>query len=511
MTVVPPSLRAVGLLAALAGMKLLIPWIADFVSGYGIFRDEYYYLACGQRLDFGYVDHPPLIALVAALTHTVLGDSLFALHLLPTLAGAGMVVLTGLMAWELGGGRFAQALAGLIVVVAPIYWVVNGFLSTIPFDHFFFVLLAYLVIRLVKSDDPRWWPAIGLVIGLGLENKHNFLFLTAGVVAGILLTAQRRWLRNRWFWGGVAVAMLLALPHFLWQAQHGWPLLEFARNAGSKNVGVDVLGFVGQQVVVVHPLTLPIWGAGLVYYLRGAGSVYRILGLMYLIPALILLATGAARADYLTPTYPMLFAAGAVVTEQWLARRRSAWARPVLAGGLLLSGAALAPFFVAILPAVWLVSYQQALGISPPQQERGKTAEIPQYFADRLGWEGLVATIAEVYQSLPAADRAHTTILTVNYGEAAAINYYGARYGLPAAVSGHNNYYLWGPGPAWGSAVISLGIPTARLNGLFNEVRQAALITCDYCTSEENTLPVYVSRRPQLPIDQAWPLLKHYN
>jgi 4-amino-4-deoxy-L-arabinose transferase-like glycosyltransferase len=256
------------LLLGIAGTKALLHVVANAVYGYGYFRDELYYIACSERLALGYVDHPPLIAFVTLLARTLLGDSLVALRLLPALAGAGVAVLAGLMARRLGGGLWAQGIAALSAVVPPVYLATTNLLSTIPFDHFFWALCGYLVLRLLQADEPRLWLAVGIVLGIGGLNKHNIVLLGAGLAVGLALTPAREHLRTRWPWLGGLIALGLVLPHLIWQVAHGWPVLEFASNAATgKDVRMSPPEFLTEQVVGLHPVTLPVWLAGLGYYL----------------------------------------------------------------------------------------------------------------------------------------------------------------------------------------------------------------------------------------------------
>jgi hypothetical protein len=499
-------------LAAFALVKVVLHVAVNAFSGYGYFRDEFYYLVCAERLALGHVDHPPLIAFLTAAMRGLLGDSLVAIRLLPALAGAGAIVLAGLMARELGGRTFAQALAALAAFIPPVYLATSGILSTIPYDHFLWALCAYLVLRRLTTGDPRYWLGIGAVVGLGLVTKNNFTFLALGLAGGVLLTPVRRDLRGRWLWLGVLIAGLIVAPYLLWQVQHGWPTLEFVRNAAEKNARVDPLDFVLNQILAMHPLTLPIWLTGLIYYLGPwAGGRYRLLGYMYVIPCLLLAATGSARADYLTPAYVMLFAGGAVVIERAYARWRQRWLAPATLAALAVAGVAFLPGSLPVLPPEQLSRFAQAVGLTEASMERGKSAPLPQYFADRFGWEELTATVDRIYRSLPPEEQARAAILTGNYGEAGAIHHFGRRAGLPPTISGHNTYYLWGPGDATGEVAIVVGIRDVDgLRRSFERVEQAATFTCDYCMSYENDMPIYIVRRPTLPIAEAWPQVKHY-
>ncbi|MGI8857352.1 MAG: ArnT family glycosyltransferase [Thermomicrobiales bacterium] len=491
----------------------LLHLISNLFFRYGYFRDEFYYLVCGDHLAFGYVDHPPLIAVIARVTRTLLGDSIVAIRLPSALAHAGLVVFTGLMARELGGRRFAQVLACLCAVIAPVYLIGGNMLSTIPFDQFWWTLCAYFAVRLITTEDPRYWLAIGATVGIGLETKHNMVFLACGIAVGVLLTSNRRYLRSRWLWYGAAIAVGLALPNMLWEVANGWPTLEFVRNAaGGKNAHVSPIGFLANQILVLHPLTLPVWLIGLVVCFRTPR--YRLLGCLYLVPMLMLMATQSARADYLAPAYPALLAVGAVAIARWAEQRQWRWAVPATLVPLAITGVLLMPIGLPILSPAKMAAYSARLtgaGVNDPSREQGKTAQLPQYFADQFGWPELTAEVARVYTSLPPADQSKAVIFTENYGEAAALTFFGSPYHLPMTISGHNNYYLWGPGAATGDVVIVVGDqdPT-DLRQSFRDVTQAGVTRCTYCIDYENHTPIFVAREPIKPIGAIWSTVKHY-
>lgn len=477
------------------------------IGRYGWFRDELYYIACGERLAFGYVDHPPLIALIARLARTLFGESILAARLPSVLAGAAVILLAGRLVRELGGGRFAQALAALCVVVAPVYLFVFHTLSMNSFDVLFWTLGALVVARILNTGNPRLWLLFGLVCGLGLENKHSLLFFGFGVFAGLLLTPERKQFREPWIWIGGAVAVLLFLPHLFWQMQHGWPTAEFVRNATAhKNVALSPLAFFVEQVMQMHPLTFPIWLAGLVWLFRSTRSRYRVLGWTYVAAFLVLISQNS-KAYYLAPAYPPLFAAGAVAIETWTHRWRF---RPLLPILLLLGGAATAPLTLPLLPVESFSRYVRALGIGMSAGERHEMGTLPQHYADMHGWEEMVAEVARVYQSLPEDERSKAGIYAQNYGEAGAVDLLGRKYSLPKASSGHNNYFLWGPQGS-GDVLIIIGGDPEDHRQAFRDVQQAGEIRCGLCMPYENDQPVWIARGLKAPIELIWPMTKHFD
>ena len=478
-----------------------------FIGRYGWFRDEFYYIACGERLAFGYVDHPPLVALIARVTRELLGGSILAARLPSVLAGAAVIFLAGRIARELGGGRFAQGLAALCALVAPVYLFAFHVLSMNSFDILFWTLGAWVVVRIVNTGDPKLWLLFGLVCGLGLQNKHSVLFFGFGVFAGLLLTPERRHFRDPWIWLGGLISALLFLPHLLWQVWNDWPTAEFVRNATAhKNVALSPVEFFTEQIMQMHPLTVPVWLAGLGWMLlTRSGKPYRALGWAYLASFAVLVSQNS-KAYYLAPAYPLLFAAGATALESWMRWKVLRVAVPVL---LLAGGAVTAPLVVPILPKADLVRYIRSLGIEMSAGERHEMGALPQHFADMHGWEEMVAEVARVYRSLPPEERAVAGIYGQNYGEAGAVDLLGEKHGLPKASSGHNNYFLWGPQGS-GEILIIIGGDAEEHRQAFRDVRQAGKIHCGSCMPYENDQPVWIAHGLKAPIEQIWPMTKSY-
>lgn len=479
------------------------------IGRYGYFRDELYYLACSRHLAWGYVDHPPLSIALLALVRVTLGESLVAIRLLPALAGAATLYLAARIARELGGGRYAQALAALATLAAPQFLGVNGFYSMNSFDILLWPLAALLLLKCLADDRPGRWLLLGLVIGLGIENKLSMLWLAAGFFAGLAVTRPRA-LLTKGPWITATVAALLALPHVLWQAAHGWPTLEFIRNATEhKMVKASPLSFLKGQVLVMNPLSVAVWGTGLVAAIRGRSDPRgRVLGVAYLAVAAILLGSRSAKAEYLTPAYTMLFAAGAVAIERTLTQAALRWLRVAIPVAIAALAVVLLPFALPVLSVDAFVRYSRAIGITPPQSERQKVAELPQHYADMFGWEDMASTVADVYRSLPPEDRARAAIVTQNYGEAGAIDLFGRRLGLPNAISGHNSYWMWGYGAWKGDVLVIVGGSREDYARVFETVEPAATIRCEHCMPYERDLPVYVARRLKVSLEEYWRLEK---
>ncbi|HEV2461554.1 MAG TPA: glycosyltransferase family 39 protein, partial [Ktedonobacterales bacterium] len=335
---------------ALLAYLALVSLVAHLLvaGNYGYFRDELYYMADGRHLAVGYVDQPALIGWLAALVHVTLGDSLVAIHIIPAVAGACLVFVTGLIARELGGGRVAQPLAALGTLTTIVFMATASIFSMDILDALWWALGAYVVVRLIQRDQPRLWLIFGLIAGVGLLTKLTMLFFGFGLVVALLIT-RRSEFRSRWIWLGGAIAFAFLLPYLIWNAANGFPTVDFWRHYGGLSGGGPI-GFLGNQFLAMNPLTLPLSLGGLYFYFRTpAGKPYRVLGLTYVV-LYVLLTLINAKSYFLAPAYSMLYAGGAVAVERaaWVARR--AWVKPAYVVALALSGLFLAPLAMPLLP-----------------------------------------------------------------------------------------------------------------------------------------------------------------
>jgi hypothetical protein len=500
---------ATGLLLGLAAAKIILQFAG--IRSYGFFRDELYYMACGEHLAWGYVDQPPLIALVAWVARHLFGHSIVGLRIFPVLAGAAVVFFTGILARELGGGRLAQSLAAVSILFAPAFLAFDSFFSMNAFEPLFWLLCAWLVVRIIKGASPKLWLAFGIVAGLGLENKHTMLVFGFALAAGLLLAGEWRLFRSKWIWMGAGVAILLFLPNLVWEARNGWPQIEVVRNAQLyKNIPVTPFSFLAEQIVFLSPVVFPLWLGGLVWYFRSPEARrFRFLGWTYPIVLAIFVTLGG-KSYYALPIYPILFAAGGVMLERFAepGKRR----RMVIAYGavIVVAGFVALPFGVPVLPVNTFLRYSRVLPYSSlAKTERDALlAPLPQLYADMFGWKGMADTVAKVYYALPASDRANCAILGGNYGETGAIDYYGPALGLPKAIGGHNSYFYWGPRGYSGVCVIIFGERSGEFIKLFGDVHQAATIVSPHAMPNEQSVPVYVCRKPSAPLDVLWPHFK---
>jgi hypothetical protein len=503
------ELVPVGLMAALNFVMHLIA-----VNGFGIFRDELYYIACSDHPAFGYVDQPPLSILILKLVRLVFGDGLPALRLLPALGSAVFVFLAGLIARELGGKKFAMFLASLAAFAATGNMFIFHIYSMNFLDLLFWQAAVFVLIKIIKTGRERLWLFFGLIVGLGFENKISILILAFGLGIGILLTRHRRLLKSRSLWLGAGLAALLILPYVLWNATHGAPALEFMRNARLyKNVQNSPLGFLIDQVAYNNPLTIFIWLPGLAYFLFSkAGRTWRFFGWAYLaIFGLFLFQNG--KDYYMAGMYPVLFAGGAILIESWTAAGAKRLLRPALAALLLVSAVLLMPMTLPILSAPKTVDYYKTIGYSR-NQERLALSVLPQHFADEFGWKDVASTFAGIYKTLSPEEQAHCVVFVRNYGEAAAIDFFGPSLGLPKAACGHNNYWLWGP-PDWNpTTMIVLGDSKDVQKSLddlkpyFDEVTLAGALSVPLGMPYENGRPIFIGRGLKGSLRDIWPRQK---
>jgi hypothetical protein len=473
---------------------------------YGYFRDELYYAACGQHLAWGYLDHAPLAPWLARLTRTLFGDSLYSLRLFPALAAGAKTFLAGWIARQLGGKSFAQFLAALAVLLAPIYLTFDTFFSMNAFEPVIWMAGASVVISILSGGSPRLWLVFGLIGGLGLLNKHSMLFFGSGLALGLLVTPARSQFTQKWIWLGALVAVALFYPNLRWEIHNGWPTFAlFHAVMASKYTIVPAWQYVAQQGLLTHPLATPIWLGGLWYLWRDpTGKRFAPLAWMYIaILAEMLLLHG--KIYYLAPVYGILLGAGAVWFESRVIPRADSWWRTGTLGLLTVGGLVAAPLAMPILPVQMAIRYCRFWDVQSVHVENVPQSDLPQIFADMFGWQEQAAAVAKVYSALPASERTVARIAAYNYGEAGAIDYFGARLGLPGAISGHNQYGLWGPGGASGEVVVAIGFSREQLSRFFDDIRPAVTISPRYALPEESLLTVYVCRRPKAHLDAMWP------
>jgi len=485
---------------------------------YGIFRDELYYLDCARHLQWGYVDQPPLIAFLAWLERHLTGDSLYSIRFLPALAGGITIWLTGRLARILGADAFGQSLAALAVFLSGSFLTMFHILTMNAFEPLLWTTAAYLIVRIIQTGDQKLWVWFGLLCGVGILNKWSMLFFGCGAAIGLVLTRERRALRHRWIWLGLALAMLIWLPNVVWNIQHHWPFLELMANvrASGRDVTRGPIPFLIDQAFDMNILSAPIWIAGVLWLFWGrekkAGGErgrYRVIGWTYLF-LLIYFIAARGKSYYLFPIYPVLFAAGGVAIAQWTAGS-ARLLRPIYTAGLIFSGAFFAPYAMPILSPEGFIHYQQALHLAPTQFEHSPNGPLnQQIFADMFGWDDMVREVAHSYWSLPAWIREKTAIAASNYGEAGAVDFFGPKYGLPNAISGHQTYWFWGPGNYTGQSMLILGDSDRRASQLCENYDVVGHVANPYSRLDEH-FDIYWCHPLRWSLQQLWPQAKHFD
>jgi len=484
------------------------------LQNYGLHRDEFLYIAMRGHLAWGYLEGPPFIAIIAKLSNMLFGHSVAAYRLFPALFSAGLVLLIGLITRELGGKRFAQGFAAAMFVFSPAFLRTGSLLMPNVFEHFWVGLAVYLVLKILNSENPRYWILLGLVAGLGLLTKYTVLLFIFSLGLAFFITHQRRQLAGKGPWLSLGLALLLFFPNLLWQHAHAWPVAEHLRTlAETQLANVQPGSFLTMQLLVLS-WAAPFVVAGLLFLLLSPQMrTYRVFGWFYLITlAALLLLNG--KFYYLLPVYPVLFAAGAVYVEQRLAAHSHfGWVKAVAVAVVILGNLPGIPYGLPILRPPAMRNYGLYMAEhfhlqEPLRWEDGKLHLLPQDYADMLGWENMVATVAEVYRDLRPEYRPKCAILAANYGEAGAIDFYRQKFGLPAPICAHGSYSLWGPGQATGELVIAVGVEERLLERYFERTEVMALATEDL--ARETVVPIYFCQNPKRPLTAIWPELAEH-
>jgi hypothetical protein len=495
------------IILAFAAAVFLIHLATD--GRYGYFRDELYFLDCAHHLDWGYVDFAPLTIWMLRLNEILLGDSLHALRLLPALAAAVKVLLTGLLAIEFGADAFGAALACLCVLAAPVYLVIDNQFAANTFEPLYWMGIAYLLILTIKFERPRLLIWIGLLAGLGIENKLSMLFFCGAIFVGVILTPARTLLRTRWAALAILIAAMCLSPTLMWQYHRGWPTLQVLTTLKRmhKSEEVSALVFIWRQLMMLVPGSALVWIPGLYFLLRDAR--WRVFAVAYLALLAIMMML-SAKDYYLAPIYPLLFAAGGAFSSELFAQRRMLWARYAIPILVVVGALLAAPLALPILSPAKLIDYENSIGRRNPRNQTGQEGPLPEHFGDEFGWRDMAATVARVYNTLPANERGTAAIFTKNYGEAGAIDFFGPSLGLPHAISGHQNYWLWGPRDYTGELIIALQFSRDELLKMgCASVEDGPLVDNPYSMAEEH-FRIEVCRGLNPPLPAQWPALKRW-
>lgn len=461
---------------------------------YGFHRDELQFLSDARHLDWGYVAYPPLTPFLERISLGLFGLSLAGLRFFSVLAQAILIFVAGLMARDLGGGRLAQAAAALAVAFSPLPVFEATEFQYTSFEMLWWVLIAWFAIRLLRSEDPRWFLAIGIAVGLALETKYSIVFYIAGILGGLLFTGARRYLATGWFWAGAAIAFLIFLPNLLWLIHHDFISYTFLQHIHARDVGEGRADgfFRGQFLADANLAAAPLWILGLVGYL--VKRRYRMLAWMYLVP-LALFAIGKGRFYYTAGTYPMLLAMGAVLAEGWL-RSLPRWGRVTIE-----------TLYCAVFLFVSVVVCARIMPIAASGSLRDYAFRHSEDLREEVGWNELVRTVAQIRDSLPADEQAHLGITTGNYGEYGAIEILGRAYHLPQPIGTTNSEWYRGyPTPA-PTTLIVLGLTREQADSIFTGCRWAGHNGNSLGIRNEESVyhpDIFLCGPPRLPIAELW-------
>ncbi len=489
--------------------------------GYGIFRDELYYIMCGRRLAWGYLDNQPLIAVLARISDVCFGhDRLWAFRLMPSIAGALKVLLTGLLTRSLGGRRAAQALAMIMVLGSPEYLGVDLFFSMNALEPVFWMSAMLAMLEIARTDVMTppgslagWWLLFGLSGGLALETKLSGAFFLICMLLGLLLTTQRRLLTTPWAATGTALLFLIELPNLVWQWHRQFPSIQWliAASHEGKDVVLSPIAFLWQQVLVMIPFYALFWVGGLVWLLvHPKGRRFRFAGVTALLFFALMMVLHA-KVYYVVPIYPVLYAAGCVYCFQCLGRRRL-WQTAVLAYGIIFALAAWCwmPVVLPLVPPSQYAGWEQRLNFRPEETENFKKSPLPQLLADMTSWPEFVRQVATAYNQLPPEIRAETGIYCGNYGEASALEVYGGQYGLPPAISGHQTYWFWGPRGQLRNNMIVVGQTQADVQKTFKDVHAVGVINTPYAMPFEDGDHIWLAHGLTKSPESVWPSTKNW-
>ena len=505
----PPFAKGLVLLQAAITLGLHVAVNAR--APYGVHRDELLYLAMGRNLRLWGMDFPPAIAVVAEVSRTLLGESLVALRLLPAIFGAAIVVLAGMIARELGGGRFAQGLAAFCVLTSPLFLRAANLLQPVVIDQLIWTALLYTFVRLSRGHGPGEWILLGLLTGLGLLTKFSIAFIALGILAAALLSPLREARFTWWPWLGLAAALVVGAPSLVGQIRLGFPVLaQMADLRASQLERIGPFDFLLGQLLW-GPAVVLAW-AGLVgLFASPTLRPFRPVGWCVTV-AVLLLMVGQGKAYYAGPLYPTLFAAGAVLFEQASHGLRGEIAQAAAVAALFAFFLIVFPLGVPVLPPLEMAAYARTLGVTAAvRTNTGEIGSLPQDFADMLGWKEQAEAVAAVYRSLPLAQRERVVLVAGNYGEAGALDFYGPRLRLPPVVSPAGSFWFFGPGELPGEVVITLGVPPESLRQYYDSVRTVSRIGHPWAVDEERRVPISIGTGARTTLQQVWPSLAGRN
>lgn len=500
------------LITAFAVIKLLIHLYTNAFAGYGIFRDELYYLSCASRPDLGYVDQPPFSIYILALVRALIGDSVFAIRLIPAICASLLVFVTGLIARKLGGTSTAAIIACTAITLSPIVLAMNTIYSMNTFDHLLWAMAFYFVIKIIDDNKTTNWIILGIIMGIALLNKIGFLWFGAGLFASLLLTKERVRLKTLGPWIAALTALIIFSPYIIWNFLNDFAHIEFIRNASqNKYSGLTPIDFMLGQILLSNPATIIIWLTGIYYlFFHEDGKKYKAGGIIFITAFIILIINWHSKAEYLSPAYPILFASGGVFWEKFELKKSIRWIKYVIVIPLIISGFILLPVVLPVLPVDNYIKYADAIGMSPSTSESHELAELPQFYADMFGWDDLAKNISEVYHSLPDEDKNDVVVFAPNYGVAGAVEYFQNKYSLPPVISTHNNFWIWGYGDKIAKTIIVVGGREEDHNKACEEVYLAKIHLTKYSMPYENNRRIFVCKGLFRDAQDIWKREKHF-
>lgn len=505
------------LIICLSLIPVLLHLYVNAFAGYGYFRDEFYYLACSQKLAAGYVDQPPLSILILFISNLIFGDSVFGLRLLPAIANGFIVFFTCLMVKRMGGGKTSVLISSIAVIFTPIYLGMCSIYSMNCFDILLWSIAFYLIILMTDESSVSYWVILGVTMGLGLMNKIGFSWMIAGFYAGLILSDKKKELLTFKSYLTGLIALLIFTPYIVWNFQNDFAHVEFIRNATSgKYSELSRTDFLAGQFLNMNPVNAVVWISGLIFFFTKAGKKFRIAGIIFLTVFSILMINGHSKAEYLAAAYTPLFAGGGVLIES-LTRERFKFLRYAIAALIISFGIVAIPFALPILPVESFISYSKALGMKPSTSENKELSELPQHYADMFGWDDFAKEVSRVYQTIPESEKEKTVVYCENYGEAGAIDFYkrktyfADKYPLPSAISGHNNYWLWGYGNFENPVVIIIGGNKEDHEEEFESVTESGFHTSQYSMPYENNLKIFIARGLKGSIKDVWEGNRNYD
>jgi len=492
------------LILALSMLNLIIHIITTGFFTYGIFRDELYYLACANRLDLGYADHPALSIYILSIWKWLFGDTLLAIRLVPAIVSSLALFMLGIFTSRLGGGRAAIIISMLAYMLTPIFLGMNTIFSMNTFDFLFWITSAYLLLRIVQEENKKLWIWLGVVIGLGLLNKTSLLWLSSGVFLALIFTPLRKDLKTKYPYIAALIALVIFSPFIIWNITHDFAHLEFMRNAASRKYGgLTPMSFIMDQLLILNPLAIFIWLPGIYFFFfNEEGKKLKAVVFIWIATFLILLINGHSKGEYIAAAYQILFAGGAVMIERWDTDKRS-WIKYAVAIPIIVLGLFLSPFARPTLSIEQFLKFQSALGLEPPSNEgQSLNRGIPQFYADMHGWEDLAKNVSVVYQSLPEEERKTTLVYCSNYGRASAIEYYSKKYPLPKVICPHNSYWYWWPDTKDYTTIIIIGGNIDDHLQALKVVEAVGVHQTKYAMPYENNLTLFVGRGLKRSIEE---------